>query len=319
MPPLNSRERRRSSGDFSFAWQRGIAQIGFAAHCRSAFLTVEGFMKARSWLAVMMPLLIVVGIESVSAQNFVMQGRAAEKTNIGLRFMHPNFSNDFLNRDLSTFSGAYDFWVNVPVSGGLNLVAAIPVNAMSADGLDGQTAVGDVYVGIQTRSASPDRSTTFSLGVNLPTASEDDFFAAILGLNTNFHEFRRSLPDVLTIYTNFAHQIRPSTGPLFGFEIGPEVLIPTEDGGDAEVFAHYGVKGGVQLSNVALFAELLGIAIISEDVEDFGDRFNHSIDFGAQMTGYTVNPGIFYLLPLDKDQRDSLDGVLGLKVDFTLP
>jgi len=310
---------RSSSGDFSFAWQRGIAEIGFAAHCRSAFLTVEGFMKARSWLAVMMPLLIVVGIESVSAQNFVMQGAAGEKARIGMRFMHPNFSNDFFNLDLSTFSGAYDLWLNVPLSGKLNLVGSIPLNAFSADRFDGETSIGDIYVGVQTRSSSADRGSTFAFGVYLPTASEDKFLATIIGINTNFHEFHRSLPDVLTIYTNFAYQISPSTGPLFGFEIGPEVLVPTEDGGDAEVFAHYGVKGGVQLSNVALFAELLGNAIISEDVEDFGDRFNHSIDFGAQLTGHTVNPGVFYLLPLDKDQRDSLDGVLGLKVDFALP
>jgi len=85
------------------------------------------------------------------------------------------------------------------------------------------------------------------------------------------------------------------------------------------LFAHYGVSGGFQFTNVALFAELLGIAIITEDVDDFGDRFTHSIDFGAQLTGYSVRPGIFYMIHLDEDLSEDLDGVLGIKVDFVLP
>lgn len=276
-------------------------------------------MKTRPLFGVIMALSILLTIESVSAQNFIMQGHAEEKTKIGLRFMHPNFSDNFLVSNLSTFSGAYDLFINARISSRLNIVASVPFNTFSADGADGESSVGDIYLGIQTRGAAEGRGQSFEFGVFLPTASQDKFLATLLGLNTNFHEFQRSLPDVLTIYNNFTFYSNQINGPTFAIEIGPQLFIVTEGGGDAELFAHYGVRGGFQFSNVALFAELLGIAIITSDVGSFGDRFNHSIDFGAQLTGHTVNPGVFYVLPLDEDQRDALSGVLGIKVDFVLP
>jgi hypothetical protein len=273
-------------------------------------------MKFHRIMAVIAGLFIILQIESVSAQSFVMQNRAEEKPRIGLRFMRPNFSGD---AGLSTFSGAYDFHVNIPVSARLNFAGSVPFNTASGEDVDGESSIGDIYLGIQTRSASADKGASVSFGVFLPTASEEKFLPLIVGLSTNFYELHRSLPDVLTIYTNFDYHNRQTNGPMFGLEIGPQLYIPTEDGGDTELFAHYGVSGGVQLTNVALSAELLGIVVITEDYENFGDRFTHFIDFGAQLTGYSVKPGIFYSIPLDDDFRDDLDGVLGVKVDFALP
>ncbi len=275
-------------------------------------------MKFHRFVAVIAGLFIILLIESVSAQNFVMQPRAEEKAKIGLRFMHPNFSRA---SGLSTFSGAYDLHVNVPISARFNFVGSVPFNAFSIEDFNSESAIGDIYLGLQTRGASSSQGSSASFGVFLPTASEEKIFPAVFGLNTNFHEFQRVLPDVLTIYTNLAYQHRETNGPMFGLEIGPQLLIPTENGSDVEMFAHYGVSGGFQFTNVALFAELLGIAIITESAEDldFGDRFTHSIDFGAQLTGYSVRPGVFYMIPLDEDFSEDLDGVLGIKVDFVIP
>jgi hypothetical protein len=72
------------------------------------------------------------------------------------------------------------------------------------------------------------------------------------------------------------------------------------------------------LANGAFFAELLGIFIVTEDVDDFGDRFTHSLAFGAQLTVGQVRPGLFFVLPLENDLSAFLDGTLGLKVDFAL-
>ena len=230
--------------------------------------------------------------------------------------MHPNFSGE---SGLSTFSGAYDLHANIPVSARLNFVGSVPFNTFSAENVDGESSIGDLYLGIQTRSASENKGPSVSFGVFLPTASEEKFLPLLLGVSANSYELQRSLPNVLTIYTNFAYHNRRDNGPLFGLEIGPQLSIPTKNGGDAELFAHYGVSGGFQLTNVALFAELLGIVFITEDFGNFGDRFSHTIDFGAQLTGYSVRPGIFYMIPLDEDLSDDLDGVLGIKVDFVLP
>lgn len=52
--------------------------------------------------------------------------------------------------------------------------------------------------------------------------------------------------------------------------------------------------------------------------DDFGDRFTHSLSFGAQLTDRPVRPGIFYIVPLDEDLQDFLDGTLGIKIDLAL-
>ena len=72
------------------------------------------------------------------------------------------------------------------------------------------------------------------------------------------------------------------------------------------------------MTNVMLGVELEGIVFLSEDIDDFEDRFNHSVAFGAQWTGRNIKPGIYYQIYLKEDFRDYVDGVLGIKVDVEL-
>ncbi len=273
-------------------------------------------MKFHRFVATVAGFLMILSMQALVAQTFLFQSQAENRTKVGLRFLRPNFAGD---SQLSTFSGAYDFWVNAPVGGSrVNIVGAVPFNAFSAEGVDGESGIGDIYFGAQAHLGnSADYGTNISLGVFLPTASEKKDDAHFLGLLTNFHELQRSLPDVLTIYSNFAYHYRQISRGMFGVEIGPQLLVPTE-GGDVELFGHYGLAGGFPLANVAFFAELLGVFIVTEDYDDFGDRFTHSLAFGAQLTTSQVRPGLFYILPLDNNLNNIIDGTLGLKVDFVL-
>jgi hypothetical protein len=275
-------------------------------------------MKFHRFAAAVAGFLVMLSVQTLVAQTFLFQSQAENRTKAGLRFLRPNFAG---NSQLSTFSGTYDLWVNAPIGGSrLNLVGAVPFNAFSAEGVDGESGIGNIYLGAQTRLGnSADMGMNISLGVYLPTASEKKEDAHFLGLVANFHELQRSLPEVLTIYGNFAYHYRQINRGMFSFEIGPQLLVPTGDlSGDAELFGHYGFAGGFPLANVAFFAELLGVFIISEDVEDFGDRFNYSLALGAHLTSAQIRPGLFYVLPLDQYFNNPLDGTLGLKVDFAL-
>lgn len=140
----------------------------------------------------------------------------------------------------------------------------------------------------------------------------------VLGWYSNYYEIQKYIPDMLTVYGNYAYYRNQSNGAIFGVEIGPNLFIPTKDEGDVELFAHYGIFGGFKLTSVTLSAELEGLAIISEDIDDFEDRFTHSLVFGGQWTGSNIKPGIYYQIYLDKDIRDDVDGVLGIKVDVDL-
>ncbi len=196
----------------------------------------------------------------------------------------------------------------------------MPFNTFSFEGGNGESGVGNFYAGVQARLGnSADHGMNISLGAFLPTASEKKEVANTLGLLVNIHELQRSLPDVLTIYGNFAYHYRQINRGMFGVEIGPQLLIPTgELNGDAELLGHYGLAAGFPLANVAFFAELLGTFIVTEEVGDFGNRFNHALAFGAQLTMPQARPGLFYLLRLDGDGTGLFNGALGVKVDFVL-
>ena len=64
--------------------------------------------------------------------------------------------------------------------------------------------------------------------------------------------------------------------------------------------------------------ELIGLAIITEDVDDFNDRFLHTLVFGGQWNAGTIKPGLFYKIYLKDELSDLVDGVLGIKLDVCL-
>jgi len=258
--------------------------------------------------------IIFIGLlfNSLSAQNLLFQTMPKDKPQFGLRFMRPNFDGD---DDLSLLSGTYDLYFNIPVSPKLNLVGSLPYTIFSAKGEDSEGGIGSIYVGIQTKPMTENSS--LSMGVFLPTAT-DEFSPMLLGLYSNNYEFHKYISDMLTVYGNFSYSRTHSRGAIFGLEIGPNLFIPTKGDGDVELFAHYGIFGGFKLTRVTFSAELEGLAIISEDIDDFEDRFNHSVAFGAQWIGSNIKPGVYYQIYLKEDFRDYVDGVLGIKVDVDL-
>lgn len=256
-------------------------------------------------------------VTSISAQNFLFQTMPNNKSQVGLKFMRPNFEGD---DDLSLLSGAYDLCFNVPVNPGINLVGSLPFTTFSAKDADSESGIGNIYVGFQTRQLlESGNRTSLAGGIFVPTAT-DEFSPMVVGIYSNYYEFQKYVPDMLTVYGNFSYQKHQYRGAIFGVEIGPNLFIPTKkDGGDVELFVHYGISGGFNLTNITFSAELAGLAFISEDIENFEDRFIHSLAFGAQWTGGNVKPGIFYEIYLKEDLRDFVDGVLGIKVDVSLP
>ncbi len=261
---------------------------------------------------------IFIGLlfSSISAQNFLLQTMPKNVSQLGLRFMRPNFEED---AELSLLSRTYDLYVNIPVSSKINLVGSLPFTTFAAKDEDSESGIGNIYVGFQTKPVPEfGNKSSLSMGVFLPTAT-DEASPMFLGIYSNYYEFQKYISDLVTVYGNYSYQKDQSSGPVFGVEIGPNLFIPTKDDGEAELFAHYGISGGFKITNVTLSAEIVGLALISEDVENFEDRFIHSLAFGAQWTGNNIRPGVFYEIYLKEDLRDVVDGVLGIKIDASLP
>jgi hypothetical protein len=257
---------------------------------------------------------LILLLNSTQAQNVLLQSIPEDKLQFGLRYLRPNF--DWYN-DLSAFSGIYDLSVNIPFSSRINLVSSISFTTLATEYGDSENGIGNVYIGLQSRGkAASGKQSIKSLGVFLPTLSEDNPSFYNFGIFGNYIELHKYAPDLLTLYGNFSYFNTPSKGIQFGIEIGPVLWIPTENNGrEPELLAHYGFMGGFQFRDFAIFAELAGLGIIIDYVDEFGDRLSHSLAFSMKWTGSNVKPVIFYKIYLDEDLSNLVDGVFGIKLE----
>jgi hypothetical protein len=258
---------------------------------------------------------------TLTAQTFNLQNIPDEKKQIGLRFDKPFYSEDLFST--AALSGVYELNLNIPVSKKLNIIAAVPYiyTDYEVDYLLGtaeykEDGIGNIFIGLQTRPESPgDSRTTISFGLTLPTADEQ---AAFSGSMVNYYYLQKYLPNNLGFYFNYAFHKIPEQGFHYGFEGGPNFLVATKEGRTSELFFHYGANAGYQIEKFLINAELLGIMIVSEDVDKFGDRFVHLLDFGFHWRGDVISPKIFYEIYLKDEINDYIKGILGIGLTLSI-
>lgn len=141
-----------------------------------------------------------------------------------------------------------------------------------------------------------------------------------MGFLSDYYELHKFAVNTLTIYGTFAHHVITESGLMYGIEAGPSFYIPTKDAEyrDTEIYLHYGGLLGYRTKLVDLSAEVTGLCGISQDYDEFSDRFLHMATFGIQYNHGCVRPGIYYSLYMKKELSDSISGVLGIKLDVIL-
>jgi hypothetical protein len=228
------------------------------------------------------------------------------------------------NVDMSMFSGTYQLNFNIPISSKLNLISSIPYINTNYE-VDGyyekhtynKKGLGNIFIGIQTNTKITNNSrSVFSAGVYLPTAEEN---IAIYGLYSNYYDLQKFAPNNFGVYFNFANHRISGDNFNFVFEVGPNFIIPTGDNSsNGELFIHFGFDAGYKIDKLCFNVELLGMAIITEQPDDFIDRFVNMLNFGAQWKGALVSPKLFYKIYLKEEMSDMIDGVLGVGVTFSI-
>jgi hypothetical protein len=141
-----------------------------------------------------------------------------------------------------------------------------------------------------------------------------------MGVYSDYFEFHKFFPKVLTIYGNLSYHVFNAEGLLLNAEIGPNLLIPTEsdDGSDTELLLHYGLATGFRFNPITFKIELAGHFFVTGESENFEDRFIHLLAIGAQWNRGWIRPGIFYQLFLKKGLSDMISGVIGIKLEIDL-
>jgi hypothetical protein len=251
------------------------------------------------------------------SQTFLFHSLPQNTPTFSLRYLRPDFDRD---TELTLLSGVYDLTFNVPVSPTSNVVGSIPFSSFGVKNSDTERNVGNLYLGYQAKLSNTDyKQSVMSLGVFLPTAPTENTSANFMGLFSNYYQIEKYVPEMLTLYGNYTYRRANADGALFGLEIGPNIFIPTgaDDANESELFLHYGVTGGFQLSQLTIYTELTGIGLLTENDLDAEDRFSHFLALGAHWNGKSMHPGIYYEFYLDEEMKEywHINGVFGLKLD----
>jgi hypothetical protein len=185
-----------------------------------------------------------------------------------------------------------------------------------------KTALGNIYLGIQTRdSTSPNVGRNFSFGVFLPTSSKNETANVnFFGLLTNYYDLQKYLPETIALYSNIAFRWYLENGIRFGLDVGPQYLINISDegSGGSDFFLHYGLSAGVDINDFIIKSEFTGILILTGDAENFTDRFLNFLALGLSYTNFIVKPSIFYQFNLHEMYENLSSGSLGVKLSFVL-
>lgn len=260
----------------------------------------------------------------LNAQSFIMEPLPESRIRAGVQYLRPDYSEDADQTiEMTAFSGSYDCYLGLPISGGFNLSASLPVIIKASDGSGNSFAsgVGNLYLGLRTRPDLADNIfTSWAFGVYLPTASNNRQ-VEFLGTFANFHNPQKALMNVLTFYGNYLFLNQQKQGFRWGFEGGPQVFIPVKAGaGSTELFVHYGITVGYRFAHIALGGEILGLANLTDSFDQFGERFDHSAALGAQLNGFAFRPGFFYEVVITDQNTDItldvLNGVIGIRLEW---
>ncbi|KAA3611022.1 MAG: hypothetical protein D8M58_13655 [Calditrichaeota bacterium] len=267
-------------------------------------------------------LILFVMTGGIFAQTFNMQGFPSNRAQFAVSFMKSWLDSP---TDYSTFSGLYELSANIPITLNYNFVTSLPISnvkwevnlRVENEPEFEESGVGNVFIGVQSNNEVTDgRRSSALFGVFLPTADEK---AAPFGLLPNAYEMQKYSPDIITLYFNYAVQKTNNNGFRFGFEIGPSVFVPTGDNkADTEFVAHFGLNMGIETPKIYFGLEFIGIAIISEDVDEFTDRFINALDFGVAYKGKNITPKLFYKIYVDEDFERMVEGVLGIGLEASL-
>ena len=269
----------------------------------------------RHLLLIILMVLLVGGLsrQPSSAETFLCEDQHTGKGRCSLRYMRPGFSGE---RDVSTLSGIYDLGVSVSARPDLFVVSSIPYIVANYSRGSERSGIGNVYLGIRHCRGENHRTNSMeSIGLFLPTVGTNTL--NWFGYLTNFQQQHKYLSKTLTLSGTYAHRRSWPNGGLFGFQIGPDLWIPTERGQrDGEILLHYGLDGGFRANHLTVMLEVVGLALITEDWDDLGDLVKHAVVVGVQRTGGRFRPGMFLQFYLEDDLRDSVDGVLGFRLEF---
>ena len=255
--------------------------------------------------------------DQIFGQVYQMWKPNSERPTLSINYQKAFFKHD----EWSTYtglSGIVHIDGSFPLGSGWELQAQLPVVIVRMKDYSEINTIGLGNIFLATQKCIGAQKTSFlALGVYIPTIGDNSYDRPFVGLLSDYYHLLKYMPRTTSVTLNYAyHHTVEHFGFIYGLEIGPDIAIPTGRDGDTEIYAHYAAKGGFQLSNLAVWSELTGDILLTEE-GNLSDKMNNCLTFGAELNYPKVRPGIFYSIYLDSELREFVPSVLGIKADIS--
>ncbi|HLF19977.1 MAG TPA: hypothetical protein VI704_04230 [Bacteroidota bacterium] len=180
------------------------------------------------------------------------------------------------------------------------------------------SSLGNLYVGGEFFSENKQFFT--NVGIRLPFAQEEKFFAQYVGFNSDYDRWEAFIPNVASVSAIFNYKPQLETGFYLRLLAGPSLWIKTKPGtirDDTEFFLNYGSIVGYESDVVNVGLGITGKMLLTE-TGDLEQRNHYQLGLVAGTMLGNVRPEIHLRLPLDKSLRNTIDRIVALQVTLEL-
>ena len=173
-------------------------------------------------------------------------------------------------------------------------------------------SIGNPYIGIDYQPKPT--GLILEAGLRLPLESDEEFLPFIIGTASDLDRWEAFWPNLVPIRIGFHYHHAPCAAPVsWDLRLVPSVWIPTQSGGDTELFLGYGGTVRYEGEQARVGAGLGGRWDTTAEGADFSESSWHQLDLEADFLRGSVRPGLQMKVPLD-------DGLLATNMawGFTL-
>lgn len=172
--------------------------------------------------------------------------------------------------------------------------------------------VGNLYIGVEFPTSE---NNSVDIGVRLPTTSKKEGVFTFTA-TSDYDRFEAYIPDYLSIVPMVNVNNDQSNPLALHLRFGPNIMIYTGsmEGVDrVDILLKASLQTGIQTEKFDFLFGYSGVFIVTES-GDISNRIIHQAGFSAIGHFDNFHPGIYYRIPLDKNLKTVLNGVLGVSL-----
>lgn len=265
-------------------------------------------MSISTRLAIPSLLLLLTATPAVGQSIWIDRG---SPNTLMFEVLKPSFDN--LDEDFGTttwlLTGRFEVARRVALAAGVQL-ANIEANSSSS------TTIGNPYLGLEFGPA--EQGFSGELGLNFPTASEDDdLVASLSGVFSDVDRWESFFPSIVPVTAAANYRHVSADRLLVRGRLGSSLWIPEHDG-DVEMFLLHGIWLGYEGRSARVAGGWSGRTLVTDEGVFGEDNVYHQLSVVADFGSWQVRPGASLRVPLNNDLDDIVGVTFGIHMNARL-